>query len=82
MNLFEFTASWNVEGGFQISHIYVNAESRSAAKRAIKSKLTDLEGFTLDEQCNTYPYIKREIPNCCIMLWYFDKSNVEHREII
>ena len=82
MKTFEYTAIWkSKESGYQASYIYVNAETRTEAKKMIKSKCSNLAEFHLYTDCSEYLAVKK-IPDNCIILWYFDEDLREKKVIL
>lgn len=80
--LYEYTVIWLVGCGHQLATVYVNADTKTQAKNIIKDKLGNKEGFDLYIDCYVYPYVRKDIPDNNILVWYFDDDRVERKEIL
>lgn len=80
--LYEYTVIWNVKGGHQLATVYVNADTKTRAKKIIKDKLGDKDGFHLYIDCFVYPYVNTAIPDTNILVYYFDVNGVKQVKII
>lgn len=75
MKLYEFTGTWKIDNGYQVSYIYCNAKNRREAEKIIRKSVP----FRIDiDEMAKYNYTERYGND--VTLWYFDSEGKEHHD--